>query len=109
MSFFRRLPRGFALLAVLALGLPACRVTDVPLWEPAPPPPDSYEVKRVRDIPYGGGQDKTGEKHSLDLYLPQGARDFPVVVLVHGGGRVSGSKPPFGPCPPPPRVPPRPG
>jgi arylformamidase len=32
------------------------------------------------DIPYG-----TDEKQRLDLYLPQGAKDAPIVIFVHGG------------------------
>ncbi len=36
------------------------------------------------------------KKHKLDLYLPKGKTDFPVVMFVHGGGWVFGDKNFFG-------------
>jgi len=91
MFSFRRSPRGFALLILAAVALPACRITDVTLWEPAPPAPDACAVDRVKDIVYDDGAGKAGDKHQLDLYLPRGMTHFPVVVLVHGGAWISGN------------------
>ena len=76
----------FALLAVLG-----CRATDLQLWGPAgPPPADAYEVKRVSDIAYYSGKDADDTRHRLDLFVPKGKKDFPVVVFVHGGAWMIG-------------------
>ncbi len=54
------------------------------------------EVRVERNIAYytGPGADKL--KNKLDLYLPKGRHDFPVVVFVHGGAWVFGDKDFFG-------------
>jgi acetyl esterase/lipase len=54
------------------------------------------DVRAERDLPYytGPGADKV--KHRLDLYLPKGKSDFPVVMFVHGGAWVFGDKDFFG-------------
>jgi acetyl esterase/lipase len=56
----------------------------------APPPEDAFE--RHADIAYrtGAGADK--ERHTLDVYVPKGRKDFPVVLFVHGGSWKSGTK-----------------
>ncbi len=58
--------------------------------------PAECEVQPERDIAYytGPGADKL--KHRLDLYLPKGRQDFPVVMFVHGGAWVLGDKDFFG-------------
>ena len=38
------------------------------------------------------GPDRNPRRNVLDLYLPKAAKDFPVVVFVHGGGWTMGSK-----------------
>jgi acetyl esterase/lipase len=50
------------------------------------------DVRAERDISYytGPGADKV--KHKLDLYLPKGKSDFPIVMFVHGGAWVFGDK-----------------
>src|SRR5690349_18403937 len=78
------------LFLAFALGaLPACRLTDVPLWRPRPSALP-YQVERLRDIPYYTGPGADARRHSADLYLPRGLRHYPVVVLVHGGAWVVG-------------------
>jgi acetyl esterase/lipase len=62
-----------------------CRVTDLPLWHSARPEPCAWEVQRFRDVLYYDGPCKDDFRHRLDMYLPRGRKDFPVVVLVHGG------------------------
>jgi acetyl esterase/lipase len=42
-------------------------------------------VERVSAVPYYDGPEADGFRHRLDLFLPKGCSDFPVVVLVHGG------------------------
>jgi acetyl esterase/lipase len=83
--------RSFALAAALAfLALPACRITDVPLWGPPGPPPDALAVERIEAVSYCEGPVADAYRHQLDLFLPRDKKDFPVVVLVHGGAWVMG-------------------
>jgi acetyl esterase/lipase len=79
--------RLYCLTAALALlTLPACRQNELRLWEPAETPPGQrYEVVRVIDIPYYKGEDADPVRHRLDLFLPRGVPNCPVVLLVHGG------------------------
>jgi len=42
-----------------------------------------------RDIPY---TDPPGDRQVLDVYAPPGAKDFPVVFWIHGGGWQTGDK-----------------
>src|SRR5262245_50373902 len=82
-------PRSLALFCV-TLVLPACGVTDLPIWGPAPPAPGDLDVKRVRGVVYYDGPGKDGVRHRLDLFLPKDKKGFPVVVLAHGGAWVIG-------------------
>jgi acetyl esterase/lipase len=75
--------------ALLLLGLTGCRVTNLPLWGPAPSA-DACAVECIRDVPYYDGPDADPLRHHLDLFLPRGEKDFPVVVLVHGGAWIMG-------------------
>ena len=52
----------------------------------------SDSVRVVKDIDYVEGADYAEGKDRLDLYLPDGARDFPVLVFYHGGGLRNGDK-----------------
>ena len=56
----------------------------------------TYEVEAKRDFTYYNGAEADKKKHKLDLYLPKGKTDFPVVLFVHGGGWVFGDKNFFG-------------
>ena len=68
-----------------------CRVTDVPLWRPAgPPPAAAFQVERVRGLAYYSGPGADAHRHRLDLFLPRGKKDYPVVLLVHGGAWMLG-------------------
>ena len=44
-------------------------------------------VRAVRDISYG-----PHDRHKLDVYQPEGARDLPVVMFIHGGAFIRGAK-----------------
>src|SRR5262245_28423513 len=55
-----------------------------------------YEVETVSDLAYYEGPDQHKVKHKLDLYLPKGHKDFPVLFFVHGGAWVHGDKNTFG-------------
>jgi acetyl esterase/lipase len=73
----------FVALALLAL--PACR-HELRLWEPADlPAGQRREVVRVEDVQYYKGDDADLTRHRLDLFVPRGASNCPVVLLVHGG------------------------
>src|SRR5262245_41011172 len=61
-----------------------------------PKPAATYEVETVADIPYYQGKDAHPVKHKLDLYLPKGKKDFPVLFFVHGGAWSIGDKSHFG-------------
>jgi acetyl esterase/lipase len=64
-----------------------------PAWAcGAGPPGTPLGVKTIKDVTYYEGPDQHKIKHRLDLYLPVGARDFPVLFFVHGGAWVHGDK-----------------
>jgi arylformamidase len=65
--------------------------------KPARPAAGSYEVEAVKDLAYYEGTDADPVKHQLDLYLPKGRKDFPVLFFVHGGTWKSGDKRTYGP------------
>jgi len=89
----------FAVLGLLTFGfaLPGQK-------SPSGPAPErrTFAVREIRNVPYrvgrlgelGGGADP--DRHKLDLYLPRGKRDCPVIVFVHGGAWVVGDKGFFG-------------
>jgi alpha-beta hydrolase superfamily lysophospholipase len=52
----------------------------------------SFEVEAIKDLAYYDAADADPVKHKLDLYLPKGKKDFPVIFFVHGGGWMSGDK-----------------
>lgn len=55
-----------------------------------------FEVAVTRDLAYYGGQDADPAKNKLDLYLPKGQKDFPVVLFVHGGAWKTGDRKMYG-------------
>jgi len=58
--------------------------------EPVSSSPRDVEI--IRDLAYVDTPDADPVKHKLDLYLPPGRKDFPVLVFVHGGGWSHGDK-----------------
>jgi acetyl esterase/lipase len=78
-------------VALALLALPACR-QELRLWEPANVPSERrYDVVRVQDVLYYNGEDADATRHRLDLFLPRGVSNYPVVLLVHGGVWVVGN------------------
>jgi acetyl esterase/lipase len=57
--------------------------------------PKKYKVKVKKDLDYYDGPDQDKAKHKLDLYLPEGGKDFPVLFFVHGGAWVFGDRSDF--------------
>src|SRR5262245_20984826 len=87
------LPLSLVLLSSLFAG-PA--LADGPK-APAAAAARSYGVTAVSDVAYYTGADADPVRHKLDLYLPEGAKDYPVLVFVHGGTWRSGRKERYAP------------
>jgi acetyl esterase/lipase len=58
--------------------------------------PERYEVQAHRNLAYVEGEGADRVRHKLDVYVPKGKADFPVVLFVHGGAWVFGDKNFFG-------------
>lgn len=55
----------------------------------------TFAVQTSKDIIYRelcDGEDPKQDKNKLDLYLPRGSKDFPVLFFVHGGAWKQGDK-----------------
>jgi acetyl esterase/lipase len=52
----------------------------------------AFEVRVVKGIAYREGDGADPVRNQLDLYLPRGQKDFPVLLFVHGGFWKSGNK-----------------
>lgn len=50
------------------------------------------EVDQELNVAYQAGDGANLRKHKLDLFLPRGRRDYPILFFVHGGGWVSGDR-----------------
>ena len=74
---------------VVALSILVIGVSATPLWQvPAEAAaPGGIEVRH--DIRYSSG---AGTSLGLDAYIPEGARNLPGVIIIHGGGWNSGKK-----------------
>lgn len=60
------------------------------------PAAEKFAVRELRDVLYWEGRDTDPARHKLDLFLPKGKKDFPILVLVHGGAWTLGDKTFFG-------------
>jgi acetyl esterase/lipase len=82
----------FAIVAWLLVAAPS-RAAD------GSKPLPTSEVQAVTDVVYRslyGGEEAKKAKNQLDLYLPRGRKDFPVLFFVHGGAWRNGDKNYFG-------------
>jgi acetyl esterase/lipase len=52
----------------------------------------NFEVDVIKGVAYYEGADADATRHKLDLYLPKGQKNFPVLIFVHGGAWKSGTK-----------------
>ena len=73
----------------LLLAVPARAAEDA---KAAPRTGSPFEVAVTKDIAYHDGKDADPVRHKLDLYLPKGHKDYPVLLFVHGGGWRNGDK-----------------
>jgi acetyl esterase/lipase len=81
-------PLSVFLAGVLGLGAPASAADD----KKSPTEPRLHEVEAVKDLAYYEGKDADDKKHKLDLFLPKGLKDFPVLFFVHGGAWHTGDR-----------------
>jgi acetyl esterase/lipase len=82
---------GCAMTALALVAVLGCRIADLPFWRQTnQAPSDAYAVKCLKDIAYHTGPTADKLRHRLDIYVPQGKTDFPVVMLVHGGAWIVG-------------------
>jgi len=95
-------PRFLVCLAALILATAAVAhvaAEEAPAKRATPRPAATLEVQAVRDVAYRDvyeGEDARKDKFKLDLYLPKGRTDFPVLFFVHGGAWRTGDKSLFG-------------
>jgi acetyl esterase/lipase len=80
----------------IAMATCGCRVTSLPLWEASKAAKSGFEVERIKDIAYYEKADADKFRHRLDLFLPKGMKDYPVVILVHGGAWIMGDNRSYG-------------
>lgn len=71
---------------------PALLALLVPCPARAEMPPGTFAVEAVKDVAYYDGPGAHKVKHRLDLFLPRGKKDFPVLFFVHGGAWQRGDK-----------------
>ena len=64
-----------------------------PIAPAAPRPTEVAPTVEVRkDITYADGREADANKHKIDLYLPKGKSNFPVLIFIHGGSWRSGDR-----------------
>jgi acetyl esterase/lipase len=80
------------LAGVLAAASLACILSAADPVRAAKPEVAYCQVQPVRDVAYFRGPGSDPVRHKLDLYLPKGEKDFPVVLFVHGGAWLRGDK-----------------
>jgi arylformamidase len=80
----------FALCALGLLVSPALADDKVPAAKAG------YAVEVVKDQAYRTDKEADPEKHKLDLYLPKGQKDYPVLLFVHGGAWKTGDRKIYG-------------
>jgi acetyl esterase/lipase len=51
-----------------------------------------YTVEKQTGLAYNAAKGADPVKHKLDVYVPKGAKDFPMMMFVHGGSWKSGDK-----------------
>ena len=52
----------------------------------------TFEVRELTDVTYFDGRPADAFRHKLDIFVPKGKQDFPVVVFLHGGAWTIGDK-----------------
>ncbi len=55
-----------------------------------------FEVEKHLDISYNPAKNADPKRQKLDFYVPKGAKNFPVMMFVHGGAWKTGDKSQYG-------------
>ena len=86
--------RPFALAAIAALGVVVGAAPARPgsAETAVKPRPEPFEVEKFANVAYRTGADADPDKHRLDVYMPAGQKEAPVLLFVHGGAWKSGNK-----------------
>lgn len=81
-------------LLSLTLGTLLQALTATHAHEPSRPVSATgpFPVKTVKDLSYSTGSEADPVKNKLDLYTPEGRKDYPVLFFVHGGTWKSGDR-----------------
>lgn len=79
----------FLVFATVGLSTGSVSLAQAPKVDGAQPP---YKVKVIADLPYHDGAEADPAKQKLNLFLPEGLTDFPVVMFIHGGAWSSGDR-----------------
>jgi acetyl esterase/lipase len=86
------------LLLLLAAAWPRVAAAEEPASKPVRPEEKKetlgsrFEVVATKDIPYYEGEAPDSVKNKLDIYVPKGQKDFPVLFFIHGGSWSSGDR-----------------
>src|SRR5262249_42464077 len=83
----RRIAACVSLFAAVLLARPAWAAEEAK----GPKTGGNFEVEVSKDIPYIEGKE-VDERQKLDLYVPKGAKDYPTLFFIHGGGWTAGSR-----------------
>lgn len=88
---WRRTSWALALVCLASLSVIGCKVLSLPIWKPQEPVAAvPYSIETIRDVEYARDPVDPSERHRLDVFYPKGKRNFPIVVLVHGGAWMMG-------------------
>ena len=87
-----RIHCAFALAAVAVVGFGPVRDLSAERPAIAREAAVSFEVEKHADIAYRTDAAADAVRHKLDLYVPTGAKEFPVLLYVHGGAWKNGAK-----------------
>lgn len=83
-----------ALVATLSLAVGYSPAREKPAAAPEPRPME-FDTEKHADLAYRTDSD-ADVRHKLDLYVPIGPKNFPIIMFIHGGGWKSGSKTLYG-------------
>jgi acetyl esterase/lipase len=86
-------------LALFGWGTITAQPAAVPSARTNLAPSETPPVQVLHDLVYRDlrdGEDAGLHKNKLDIYIPRGKKDFPVIFFVHGGAWLHGNKNQFG-------------
>jgi acetyl esterase/lipase len=81
---------GCCIALVSASWAAAGPIPDIRLWKETQGTAPRIPIQRIRDVVYYDDHEANAYRHQLDVFVPEGRKNLPVVVLVHGGAWVTG-------------------